>query len=96
MIGLACDNCEKPKVCPDDCGRYQDLEAERNFYKSRAESFERQKEYWKQKDRDSGQELYKQDIKILELEREVKELRKTNEVLRGLVQHKDELLESLR
>jgi hypothetical protein len=25
---MMCDNCEKPKVCPDDCGMYQDIDYE--------------------------------------------------------------------
>jgi DNA repair exonuclease SbcCD nuclease subunit len=30
-----CDNCEKPKVCPDDCGYFQDCEGALNYEKLR-------------------------------------------------------------
>lgn len=32
---MNCDNCEKPRVCPDDCGPYQDLWAENKTLKRR-------------------------------------------------------------
>ena len=36
---MDCDNCEKPKVCPEDCGTYQDLDYEVKHYKALAEQW---------------------------------------------------------
>jgi hypothetical protein len=90
---MMCDNCEKPRVCPDDCGMYQDLEGD---YEAKTDALVRKIESLK-----GDLELWKgvakhHYTKMVEAKIALKAEKETSEFLRKEVYRKDMMVQRLK
>lgn len=107
---MMCDNCEKPRVYPDDCGDYQDLEALTDFLKTEVKlgdedirKLRQENEALKSKikslkaDLDLWKNLSKHHYrKMVEAKITLKAEKETSEFLRQEVYRKDAMLARLK
>jgi chromosome segregation ATPase len=55
-------------------GKLSECQELRQFYEDKARNLERQRDYWKNRDKESGQEIYKLERKVEELTHQRDEL----------------------
>ena len=87
---MQCDNCEKPKVCPDDCGMYQDIEGELMNATTATKKLEANVATWKGLAKERYKKMVGARIKVKELEEIVDSMQHRNKWLEN---NRDFLLE---